>query len=228
VKHISKNILLIVLLVVLNLLIFLFCKLLTSPENYIWYKTAASARNFVEIACFDLMRIRYFIYANTINVGLLGVYLFFFFRKPAGVLVLLLSAGVYLGGGKLFEEDIARSFYIIFRYQKVSEDFALEPVRSAGYAIGKYLEKDATSRQSPVRQQAIAGLGAIGYSPAAPLLNRILTDPGEQLLIRSEAYRALLRIDTPQTNRYIQDFVEIGDKKENIQVIRQIQMNKFR
>ncbi len=207
VKGLSKNILLITLLVLVNLAIFLFCKLLTDEGNYLWYNTTSERKFLVSIACIDLMRIKYFTYANSINICLLGIYFAYYFKKRMGFILVIIGLVVFLGGNKLFEENIYEDYYIIFQNQKVSEDFLLEPVKSGGKGMGKYLLNDVNNPRSPLRKQAIIGMGLIKYDPAAEVLNTILHDIKEPSDIRGEAYLALVKIDSEKSASYARIFM---------------------
>ncbi|HVD96556.1 MAG TPA: HEAT repeat domain-containing protein [Cytophagaceae bacterium] len=206
-KKISKNILLVTLLVLVNLAIFLFCKILTDEGNFIWSKIDPTKRFLVSMACMDLMRIKYFVYANSINFFLLGTYFAYYYRKTLGVLTMVLGVLIFFGGNKLFKEEVVRNYYIIFKNQKVPEDFVLEPVKSAGEDIGKYLMSDVRNILSPVRKYAITGVGEIRYAPATNELNEILHDLKEKPEIRGEAYLALVKIGTERSASYVRIFI---------------------
>lgn len=206
-KNLSKNILLIALLIIVNLAIFLFCKLLTDEGNFIWYKTDPHKKWLISLACLDLLRTKYFIYANSINFFLLGIYFASYYRKRIGIIIALLGLGIFWGGNKLFEEEIVENYYIIFKNQNVPEDFVLEPVKSAGKGIGKYLLKDIQNHISPLRKSAIGGLGEIQYAPAAEPLNEILHDVTETPELRGEAYLALVKINTERSTSYARIFI---------------------
>jgi hypothetical protein len=198
---------LIILLILINLAIFLFCKLLTDEGNYIWYKTSSERVLLVSMASLDLMRIRYFIYANSINFFLMGVYFAYYYRKLMGLVITALGVVIFFGGNKLFEENIIENYYILFKNQNVPEDFILEPVKSAGKGIGKELMRDVTKKYSPLRKYAIAGLGEIKYEAATDTINNILHDLNENSEIRGEAYLALLKMDTEKSASYARIFI---------------------
>jgi hypothetical protein len=206
-KTVSKNIFIIVLLVVVNLAIFVFCKIVTSEENYIWYKISNEKATLLAYACLDLMRIRYFVYANSINFFLLGIYFAFNYRKTLGIIVVFLSVGIYWGGTKLFEKNMVDNYYTIFKNQAVSDDFIIEPIKSAGYEIGPYLMNDITASYSTHRKYAIIGVGELQYEPAVEALNGILQSPIEKPDIRGEAYQALLKINTEKSVSYARIFL---------------------
>ncbi len=206
-KNLSKNIFIIILLVVINLAIFVFCKIITSEENYIWYKIANEKATLISYACLDLMRIHYFVYANSINFFMLGIYFAFNYRKSLGLIVVLLSIGIYWGGNKLFEKNIMDNYYTIFKNQAVSEDFILEPIKSAGVGIGPFLMKDIETSYSTHRGYAIIGIGEIKYEPATETLNSILQNPIEKPEIRGEAYHALLKINSERSVSYARIFL---------------------
>ena len=206
-KNISKNILLISLLVLINLAIYLFCKLLTDEGNYIWYKTSSERVLLVSMASLDLMRIRYFIYANSINFFLMGIYFAYYYRKIMGLAIAVLGVAIFFGGNKLFEENIIENYYVLFKNQNVPEDFILEPVKSAGKGIGKELLKDVNNKYSPLRKYAIAGLGEIKYEAAADTINNILHNLDENSEIRGEAYLALLKMNTEKSASYARIFI---------------------
>ncbi len=206
-KGISKNILLITLLALVNLAIFLFCKLLTDEGNYIWYNTTQERKILVSAACIDLMRIQYFIYANSINIFLLGIYFGYYYKKRMGFILVFIGLTVYFGGNKLFEKNIYEDYYIIFQNQKVSEDFVLEPVKSGGKGIGLYLMTDINNPRSPLRKDAIKGVGLIKYEPAIETINNLLHDLNESQEIRGEAYFALLKMNTEKSASYARIFI---------------------
>ncbi len=206
-KKISINILLITLLVLINLAIFIFCKILTDEGNFIWYKIDPQKKWLISLACLDLMRTKYYIYANSINFFLMGVYFAYYYRKTMGVIISVLGLIIFFGGNKLFEEDTIDNYYIIFKNQKVPEDFLLEPVKAAGKGIGKYLVLDLKNSLSPIRKPAIAGVGEIQYIPAIEPLNTILHDLNEKPEIRGEAYLALLKMDTEKSASYARIFI---------------------
>ncbi len=205
-KGVSKNIVLITLLVLINLAIFLFCKLHTDEGNYLWYKTASEKELLVSISCIDLMRIYYFVYANSINVMLLGCYFAYYYKKRLGFILLVIGVLIFYGGIKLFENSIYENYYTIFKNQKVSEDFMLEPIKRGGRGTGSFLMKDITMKGSPYRKYAIIGVGEIQYEPAVEILNTILNDLQEMPQIRGEAYKALVKLDTEQAARYARIF----------------------
>jgi hypothetical protein len=198
---------LISLLILINLAIFLFCKLLTDEGNYIWYKTSSDRVLLVSMASLDLMRIRYFIYANSINFFLMGIYFAYYYRKTMGLIIAALGVLIFFGGNKLFEENIIENYYVLFKNQNVPEDFILEPVKSAGKGIGRELMKDVDNKYSPLRKYAIAGLGEIKYEPATDVINNILHDLNENSEIRGEAYLALLKMDTEKSASYARIFI---------------------
>jgi hypothetical protein len=206
-KTLSKNIVLITVLIVVNLAIFLFCKLLTDEGNFIWYKTDPHKKWLVSLACLDLMRTKYFIYANSINFFMLGIYFANYYRKTLGIIIAVLGIGIFWGGTILFEEEVVENYYIIFKNQNVPEDFVLEPVKSAGKGIGKYLLKDIQNKISPLRKSAIAGVGEIQYAPAADPLNTILHDLNEKPELRGEAYLALVKMNTERSLSYTRIFL---------------------
>ena len=206
-KGFSKNILLIAVLVLINLAIFLFCRLHTDDGNFIWGKTTPEKKFLVSIACIDLMRIYYFIYANSINVGLLGIYFAYYYRKRMGLILLFCGVLIFFGGNKVFQEIIYEDYYTIFQNQKVSEDFKLEPVKRAGKGIGKYLMKDITNKYSPERKSAIIGVGEVGYDGATETINNILYDTNETPEIRGDAYIALLEINSEKSASYARIFI---------------------
>jgi hypothetical protein len=208
-KKVSINILLITLLILINLSIFLFCKLLTDEENYLWYKTASDKILLVSMASMDIMRIRYFIYANSINFILLGIYFVYTNQKRTGGIIALIGIGILTGGNKLFEDTLAENYYIIFKNQNVPEDFMLEPVKSAGKKIGPELMKELTNNTETTLQRklAIEGLGEIKYEPATDILNEILHNLKEKPEIRGEAYLSLLKINTERSASYTRIFI---------------------
>ena len=206
-KGISKNILLITVLVLVNLAIFLFCRLNTDEGNYLWYKTNAERKFLVSIACMDLMRVQYFIYANSINIILLGIYFAYYFRKRIGLLLSVIGVLIFLGGNKLFQETICEDYYIIFHNQKVSDDFMIEPIKKAGKGIGKYLMEDISDKRSPLRKYAVAGAGEIGYDAATEKISAILYDTNESPDIRGEAYLSLLKINSEKSASYARIFI---------------------
>ncbi len=222
-KKLSKNILLITLLILINLAIFLFCKILTDEGNYLWYKTDPHKKWLVSLACMDLMRTKYFIYANSINFFFLGIYFAYYYRKTMGVLIALSGVVIFVGGNKLFAEETLNNYYIIFKNQNVPEDFTLEPVKSAGKEIGKFLVKDAQNVISPIRKPAIAGLGEIQYQPSIEILNEILHDLNERPDIRGEAYLALLKMDTEKSASYTRIFIGSIHPVADQETIRYIQ-----
>jgi hypothetical protein len=207
VKGISKNIFLISILVLVNLAIFLFCRLHTDDGNFIWYKTTPEKKFLVSIACIDLMRIYYFIYANSINICLLGIYFAYYFRKRVGIILLFFGILIYVGGNKVFQEIIYEDYYTIFQNQKVSEDFKLEPVKRAGKGIGKYLMQDIVNTHSSLRKYAIMGVGEIKYNPATETINNILYNTNESPEIRGEAYIALSKINSEKSASYARIFI---------------------
>jgi len=205
-KDLTKNIVLISLLVIVNLAIFVFCRLLTDPENYLWYKTAPEKVEIVAVASLDIMRVKYFVYANSINFFLMGVYFAYYYRKTLGFLVALSGIAVFFGGNKLFEESVAENYYIIFKNQSVSEDFAFEPLKSAGNTVGKYLMKDVNSKIVN-RKQVIMGLGEIRYEPSIDVLDALLNNEKESPEIRGEAYLALLKMNSERSAACIRIFL---------------------
>jgi hypothetical protein len=206
-KNISKNIVLISLLVLVNLAIFLFCKILTDEGNYIWAKTDPNRKLLISIATLDLMRIKYFIYANSINFFLLGIYFAYDYKKRLGLFIAVLGVVIFFGGNKLFEAEAVENYYIIFQNQNVPSDFMLEPVKSAGKGIGPYLIKDVNNKRSPLRKYAIAGLGEIKYTSSVEVINTILHDLKEDPQIRGEAYMALLKMNTEKSLSYTRIFM---------------------
>ena len=207
-KNISKNILLITFLVLVNLAIFLFCKLLTDEGNYLWYKTDPSRAVLVSIASIDLMRIKYFIYANSINLFLLGIYFAYYYRKTLGLIIAALGIGVFFGGNKLFEEQIIENYYLIFQNQNVPSDFILEPVKAAGKGIGPFILEDINNKRSPLRKHAITGVGEINYEPACDTINTILHNLNEAPEIRGEAYLSLVKMNSEKSSSYARIFIE--------------------
>lgn len=206
-KNLSKNILLITLLVMVNLAIFLFCKIMTDEGNYIWGKIDATKKIFLSLACLDLMRSKYFVYANSINFFLLGIYFAYYYRKTLGSIIILLSLVIFWGGNALFKEENTYNYYLIFQNQRVPEDFMLEPVKSAGPTIGKYLMTDIQNKRSPLRKYAIAGVGEVKYEPATELINEILHDLHEKTEIRGEAYLSLVKMNTEKSASYARIFI---------------------
>ncbi len=207
-KNISKNIFLITLLIFVNLAIFLFCKIHTDEGNYIWSKTDPNSKILISIATIDLMRINYYIYANSINIILLGIYFAYYHRIVLGLLVILLGTGVFYGGNKMFENQIAENYYIIFQNQNVPVDFILEPIKSAGKGIGSHLMQDLNNKKSPLRKYAIVGMGEIKYNQASDTLNTILHNLYEDPEIRGEAYLALVKINSEKSSTYTHIFIE--------------------
>jgi hypothetical protein len=226
VKEVSKNILLITLLVLVNLAIFLFCKLLTDEGNYLWYSTTPERKTLVSIACIDLMRIQYFIYANSINICLLGIYFAYYYKKRMGLVIVLIGVIVFFGGRKLFEESIYENYYTIFQNQKVSDDFILEPVKSGGKGMGKYLLNDVNNPRSPLRKYAITGIGLIKYDPATETLNNILHDLNEPGSIRGEAYLALVKMNTERSASYARIFMASAHPSTDQDVMDYIKTSK--
>ena len=206
-KTVSKNILIIILLVVINLAIFIFCKIVTSDENFIWYKITAEKATLISYACMDLLRIRYFVFANSINFFLLGIYFAFNYKKSLGLIIAIISIGIYWGGNKLFEKNLIDNYYTIFKNQAVSEDFMLEPIKAAGYGIGSFLMADIKTSYSPHRKYAILGVGEIQFKPAVETLNSILLNPNEKPETRGNAYNALLKINTEKSISYSRIFL---------------------
>lgn len=225
-KDVSKNILLITLLVLINLAIFLFCKLLTDEGNYLWYNTTSERKLLVSVACIDLMRIQYFTYANSINICLLGIYSAYYYKKRMGLIIVLIGVTVFFGGRKLFEENIYENYYTIFQNQKVSEDFMLEPVKTAGKGIGKYLMKDIQNPRSTLRKHAILGVGEVRYEPATETLNNILHDLNEPYYIRGDAYLALLKMNTERSASYARIFMASAHPSTDEDVMNYIKASK--
>ncbi len=225
-KNLSKNILLISLLVIVNLAIFILCKILTSEGNYLWGKTDPDKAWVVSAACLDLMRTQYFIYANSINVFLLGIYFAYYYRKTLGIIVMTLAVLIFLGGTAFFREEMVFNYYLIFKNQKVPDDFILEPIKSAGPRIGKYLEEDIRNRRSPHRKDAIAGTGVIKHDASSELLNEILDNRKENPEIRGEAYLALLSINSEKSTRYARIFINSTHPIEDQKVIDYINLRK--
>lgn len=207
-KQLSKNIVLITLLVLANLAIFLFCRLLTDEGNYIWYKTDPHKKLLVASACLELLRINYFIYANSINFFFLGIYFAYYYRKTLGTIIALLGLVILFAGNALFNEGIVYNYYIIFKNQNVPHDFVLEPVKSAGKNIGPFLVEDIKNKISPVRKAAISGVGEIRYEPSIDLLNEIMHDLDENPEARGEAYFSLVKMDTEKSASYLRIFRE--------------------
>lgn len=207
-KQLSKNIVLITLLVLVNLAIFLFCRLLTDEGNFVWYKTDPQRKLLIASACLELLRIKYFIYANSINFFFLGIYFAYYYRKTLGTIIAALGLVILFAGNALFSEGIVRSYYIIFRNQNVPQDFVLEPVKSAGKEIGPFLVQDIKNKISPVRKAAVSGVGEIRYEPATDLLNEVLHDLAENPEVRGEAYFSLEKMNTEKSASYLRIFKE--------------------
>jgi hypothetical protein len=215
---------LISLLVLVNLAIFLFCKLLTDEGNYIWAKTDPNRKLLISIASLDLMRIKYFIYANSINFFLLGIYFAYDYKKRLGLIIAALGIVIFFGGKKLFEAETIENYYIIFQNQNVPTDFILEPVKSAGKGIGPYLMKDVSNKRSPLRKYAIAGLGEIRFEPSAEAINNILHDLNEDPQIRGEAYLALLKMKTEKSLSYTRIFMASSHPAVDQEVIEYVRI----
>lgn len=223
-KNVSKNIFLITLLIVVNLAIFLFCKIHTDEGNYIWGKTDQNRQFLISVASIDLMRINYYIYANCINILLLGIYFLVYDRKILGVLIVFLGIGVYYGGNKLFENQLIDDYYVIFQNQTVPADFVMEPIKSAGNGIGSYLMKDISNKKAPLREQAIIGVGEVHYHQASDALNLILLDITEPPKLRAEAYASLIKMKTEKASTYASIFIESSHPIVDEDVIRYIKL----
>ena len=205
-KEVTKNILLITLLILINLAIFLFCWLMTDEGNYLWYKTSAEARNLVAAACLNIFRTKYFLYSNSINIGLLGTYILFASNRIWGAVLILIGFVVFFGGNVLFKEELVKNYYIIFQNQNVPEDFMTEPLKSAGPEIGRYIIEDIDVASSKRRKYAIRGAGEIHYTKVIGKLNSILHDWNEKSEMRVEAYFSLIKMNTATSGSYVRIF----------------------
>ena len=195
-------------MILINLAIFLFCKIHTDEGNYIWSKTDPNRKILISLASIDLMRINYYIYANSINIFLLGIYFAYYYQKILGFLVMLVGIGTFIIGNKLFENQLVENYYTIFQNQTVPPDFRMEPIKSAGKGIGQFLLRDVNNKFSLHRKDAIIGIGEIKYEAAADTLNTILHDLKEDSGIRGEAYIALAKMKSDKANRYRHIFME--------------------
>ncbi|MCS6824277.1 MAG: HEAT repeat domain-containing protein [Cytophagaceae bacterium] len=206
-KTTFKNILLILLLVVVNVGIFVFCKITFDEQNYIWRKKVEPETLYMlESACLDNFRIHYFLYSNAINLFLFSLYALSWNRLLAYVLMPL-SLLLVVGGRYYFDDNISKNYYTIFKYQLVPEGYKMQPIQAAGKGIGHYLLEDAQNDYSTHRVHAIKGLGIIRYEPATSALRVILEDSTEQVSIRKESYLALKKIKTTQSEKIISDFL---------------------
>jgi hypothetical protein len=160
----------------------------------------------VEAACMDNFRIHYFLYSNTINLFLFGLYAFQWNKLLSYVLVPF-SLFILWGGKYFFNDNISKNYYTIFKYQAVDKEYKIEPIKSAGKGIGKYLMEDIQNDYSAHRIDAIRGVGIIKYKPSISALSYILTDSEENKDVRKEAYFALKNMQYVESDKELSEFL---------------------
>lgn len=195
-------------MVAFNAGLLVYCLIVFSEKNYLYFPVNPERENAVRDACENLLRINYFWLANSLNILLFGLY-YTFTHRLNGAIVSGIGLALLFAGYFAFKNPKLENYYEIFRYQSVPEELVAQPARQAGTSIGPLLIEEMRKVDDPLRQRhAIRALGAIRYTAVIDTLNFLLNDWNTRNDIRFEAYFALKQMKNSKSDSYLRVFRE--------------------
>lgn len=178
-------------------MLYLYFLFITSPYNYLWGQSADEISvKLIKASCQKLLFIELYAYCVPVSMVILG--LFWLPHAPKLTVICMAYALLVLAFALILLTPFKSGLYhTIFYHQSVSNDFVLEPIKSAGKGIGPYLVKDVLEG-GRLALSATEGLGLIQYAPATALLASVAANRRNRPILRAKAYLSLKKINTKE------------------------------
>lgn len=191
----------------INVGAYFFLSILTDEGNYVWSNISAVDLKAISGACDIIFHTRYYIWFFTINLVIVGVWLWYY-DLNIGLWLLGLGILFYFISHRYFSYYLAKQYVVIFEHQKVGDSYQEEPLISGGYPTGYFLMSRIEDKNYPKRRYVISGLGKVAYTPAIPALGKVLRDTTEKGTIRGEAYLALKHMGSNEAHQLMEHYTE--------------------
>lgn len=151
----------------------------------------------------------WFIILNSLT---LAIKLIFQRKYKYSLILFTLVVLIYIFIYDVINKKCAPQYYNVFVNQYVPEGSITNPIEDAGYYIGPYIVDYINNKNAIYRRYAILGISKNHYTPAIPILNKILYDTSEVDYIKMDVLSTLLEFNTEESNKYVNDYIKILEK----------------